>query len=237
MKSALTFNQFVKDNPFEKKILIVPNYTVGEQYIRQANDQGIPCINMECKTIYDLALGICQVETALNGEELKLINQEVATNLMMDIMQDQLHQLRYFVNPEWVDIPTASELIRQIDEIRMMVAQDVLKSKADSPKLLDLTMMLEAYENRLKKDSLVDYVILLKMAIDLVKNEAGFKNIRFGIFANTNTVGLERALITALAGADIEIIKTPHIEGIDRPETFYSQVPESFEVGNDLSKI
>ena len=122
VKSTLTFKQFVKDNPFAKKMLIVPNYTVGEQYIRQANDQGIPCIHLDCKTIYDLALGICQVQTALDGEELKLINQDVATNLMMDIMQDQLHQLRYFVNPEWIDIPTASELIHQIDEIRIMDA-------------------------------------------------------------------------------------------------------------------
>jgi len=40
VKSTLTFKQFVKDNPFVKKMLIVPNYTVGEQYIRQANDQG-----------------------------------------------------------------------------------------------------------------------------------------------------------------------------------------------------
>lgn len=237
MKSALIFNQFVKDNPFAKKMLIVPNYTVGEQYIRQANDQGIPCINLECKTIYDLALGICQVQTALDGKVLKLINQDVATNLMMDIMQDQLHQLRYFVNPEWIDIPTASELIRQIGEIRIMDAQDVLKIKADSSKLMDLTIILEAYENRLKKDTLVDYVSLLKMAIDLVKNEAGFKNSKFGIFANTNAIGLERVLITALAGADIEIIQTPRIEGIDRPETFYSRAPESFEVGNDLARI
>lgn len=237
MKSALTFNQFVKDNPFEKKILIVPNYSVSEQYIRQANDQEIPCINLECKTIYDLAFGICQVETALDGEELKLINQDVATNLMMDIMQNQLNQLRYFVNPEWIDIPTASELIRQIDEIRIMDAQDVLKTKADSPKLMDLTIILEAYENRLKKDTLVDYVRLLKMAINLVKNEAGFKNSKFGIFANTNAIGLELVLITAFAGADIEIIQTPRIEGIDRPETFYSRVPESFEEGNDLARI
>ena len=237
MKSALTFNQFIKDNPFKKKMLIVPNYTVGEQYIRQANDQGIPCINLECKTIYDLASGICQVQTALDGEVLKLINQDVATNLMMDIMQDQLQQLRYFVNPEWIDIPTASELIHQIDEIRIMDAQDVLKTKADSPKLIDLMMILEAYENRLKQDSLVDYVSLLKMAIDLVNNEAGFKNSKFGILANTNAIGLERALITAFAGADIEIIQTPRIEGIDQPETFYSRVSESFEEGNDLVRI
>lgn len=73
------------------------------------------------------------------------------------------------------------------------------------------------------------------MAINLVKNEAGFKNSKFGIFANTNAIGLERALITAFAGADIEIIQAPRIEGIARPETFYSRVPESFEEGNDLS--
>jgi len=235
VKACLSFNDFIGKFKLDKKIIIVPNYTIVAQYMRLANDQGIPCINLECKTIKDFAFGLCRTEAALNDRELRFIGEDVATNLIMDIMSQKLSQLRYFTNQEWIDIPTAGEIFHQLSDIRIMNARETLKNKAYSHKLKDLSILLDAYEKRLKDDSLLDYVDLLSMAISLVKKEDIVNTVNFAIFANTSVVGLERQFIEALAGPEIHLIKAPRIEGFECPDTNYSKDPLNYELGNDLS--
>lgn len=237
MKACLSFNDFIGKFKWDKKIIIVANYTIAAQYMRLANDQGIPCINLECKTIKDLVYGLCKTEAALNDRELKFIGEDVATNLIMDIMNQELAQLRYFTNQAWIDIPTAGEIFHQLSDIRITDAREILKDLGKSHKIRDLSILLDAYEKRLKDESLLDYVDLLSMAITLVKKEDIVNTINIGIFANTNVIGLERQFIEALAGPAIHLIKAPRIEGFELPDTNYSKDPQSYELGNDLSKL
>jgi ATP-dependent helicase/nuclease subunit B len=220
-----------------KKILIVPNYAIADQVVRMVNDAGIPCINLVCKTIRDLVVELCQSEAALQDNELRFIGEEVATNLMMDIMSEKRSELRYFIHEEWIDIPTAREIMRQIMDLRLVKAQENLKADADTDKIKDLNILFDCYDKRLSEADLLDYSALLIKAIDLLNQEKSLSPIKYGIFANTRAIGLERAFINTLIGAEAYIIKAHLVAGFDRPVTNYADDPRAYTVGNELSRL
>lgn len=237
MEKTLTFNSFIEMYKMNKKILIVSNYAIADQSVRMANEAGIPCINLECKTVRDLAVDLCRKDAVLQDNELRFIGEEVATTLMMDIMFEKRSELQYFIHEEWVDIPTAREIMRQIKDLRLLKAQENLKAGANTAKLKDLKILFNCYEKRLSEADLLDYSALLIKAIDLLNQEKSLSPIRYGIFANTRAIGLERALIKTLVGTEVSIIKAPYVAGFDCPVTNYSNDPKAYVLGNELSRL
>ncbi len=238
MEETLTFNSFIETFKMNKKILIVPNYTIAEQSVRMANEAGIPCINLECKTICDLVIELCQTEATLQDKELRFIGEEVATNLMMDIMSEKKSELSYFIYEEWIDMPTAREIMHQIMDLRLMKVQENLKTDADADKINDLNVLFDSYVKRLGQAGLLDYSDLLIKAIELLKKEKPFSQlVQYGIFANTRAIGLERELIHTLVGMEAYIIRAPFVAGFDCPVTNYSNEPEAYALGNELSRL
>lgn len=237
MEEILTFNSFIETFKMNKKILIVPNYAIADQVVRMANEAGLPCINLECKTIQDLVVELCQSEAVLQDNEIRFIGEEVATNLMMDIMSEKRSELQYFIHEEWINIPTAREIIRQIKDLRLVKAQEKLKADADVDKIKDLKILFNCYEKRLSEDDLLDYSALLIKAIDLLNEEKSLLPIKYGIFANTRAIGLEQALIKALVGTEVSIIKAPYVAGFDCPVANYANDPRGYVVGNELSRL
>jgi len=237
MEEILTFNSFIETFKMNKKILIVPNYAIADQVVRMANEAGIPCINLVCKTIRDLVVELCQSEAALQDNELRFIGEEVATNLMMDIMSEKRLELQYFIHEEWIDIPTAREIMRQIMDLRLVKAQEKLKANTDTAKLKDLKIIFDCYEKRLNESVLLDYSDLLIKAIELLKKEDSLSSIKYGIFPNTRAIGLERAFINTLVGTEASIIKAPFVAGFDCSVTNYANDPRAYVVGNELSRL
>lgn len=237
MEEMLTFNRFIETFKMNKKILVVPNYAIADQSVRMANKAGIPCINLECKTIRDLAVELCQLEAALQNNELRFIGEEVATNLMMDIMSEKRLELNYFIHEEWIDIPTAREIMRQIIDLRLVKAHKNLKAHADTDKIKDLKILFDCYEKRLSQGDLLDYSDLLIKAIELLKKEESLAPIKYGIFANTRAIGLEREFINTLVGTEAYVIKASLVAGLDCPVTNYSKDPMAYAWGNELSGL
>lgn len=237
MEEILTFNSFIETFKMNKKILIVPNYAIADQVVRMANEAGLPCINLECKTIRDLVVELCQSEAALQDNELRFIGEEVATNLMMDIMSEKRSELQYFIHEEWINIPTAREIMRQIMDLRLVKAQEKLKADADVDKIKDLKILFDCYEKRLSEDNLLDYSDLLIKAIDLINKKKSWSPIKYGIFANTRAIGLERAFINTFVGTEAYIIKAPFVAGFDCPVTNYANDPRAYVLGNQLARL
>lgn len=237
MEETLTFNRFFETFKMNKKILIVPNYAIADQAVRMANEAGILCINLECKTIRDLVVDLCRTDAALQDNELRFIGEEVATNLMMDIMSEKRLELHYFIHEEWIDIPTAREIMGQIMDLRLVKAQENLKTDADADKIKDMNVLFNCYEKRLSEDDLLDYSDMLIKAIDLINKEKSLSPIKYGIFANTRAIGLEREFINTLVGTEAYIIKAPLVAGFDCPVTNYSNDPRAYVLGNQLARL
>lgn len=237
MEEMLTFNRFIETFKMNKKILIVPNYAIADQAVRMANEAGIPCINLECKTIRDLVVDLCRTDAALQDNELRFIGEEVATNLMMDIMSEKRLELHYFIHEEWIDIPTAREIMRQIMDLRLVKTKENLKAHADTDKIKDLKILFDCYEKRLSESDLLDYSDLLIKAIELLKKEKSLSPVKYGIFANTRAIGLEREFINTLVGTEAYVIKAPFVAGLDCPVTNYTNDPKACVWGNELSRL
>ena len=237
MNTYMRFKELIKDYKMNKKILITPNHLLANQHIRKSIENNIPVINLEITTIHELANNLCKEKYDLNYKEFKAISSEVATNIVMDILNKNLPKLKYFKKKEWIDIKTAEEITKQIYDIRLMEAEDKLKENQDNIKLEDIYFILKEYEKQIKEEEFLDESEVLKEAIKLLKEENKTEDIKYAIFANTSVAGLQRSFISALTKENIMIIKAPYIEGINIPNTYYSRETEAYEKSNEVAAL
>lgn len=238
----IEFQEFIKRHQMTKKIVLVPNNITAIHSIRKCNEEGIVCVNLEYRTIKELAYELCKEDYALKNLEFKAIDQEVSVNIMIDILKRKKNELLYFNREEWIDLSTASEIITQLNDIRLTGAEEKLHSQAKakaSRKLEDLTNLLQEYVSFLEKESLLDYIEVLKKATSIVKQrkqETGKadNNVLYAVLANVQAIGLEKELITEYTKGSYCVIKAPYLQDLSVPTAYFAKQKEAFTEFNDF---
>jgi ATP-dependent helicase/nuclease subunit B len=166
--------QTCREYVLDEKWLLAPSRRVGNQWKDQVNLAGTNTVNLHTETIKSAVLRIVSDELASRGIEFA---SEVRSGLIVGAILEQLleaGQLSYLHQVESID-RLAQLVAKSIDDLRRAdLSADQCDSRAFEvdEKAADLKLLIQAYEDELLRQQLIDYAGCLRLATQLLNGES-----------------------------------------------------------------
>ncbi len=201
----MRLEDFIKENPFNTKVIFTNKVSFGNALIRQCNlRQGVGSFNYEVNTPLDIAK---QLLDSVKQEPVEYISQESEAYLMMNLLRDTQSTL---FPKSVITLGTSREVLLRVNEIRENGVTDAYVDESEKEgKIKELDRIVKSYEEYLSAKHIYDKCRVLEEATQLCisKKEAVLQliprlnNAVFGELSTSRFSTAERAFIDALTTA------------------------------------
>ena len=214
----------------EEKIFIVPSYRLGRQIGESLAAREIPWVNLRFMTLPALLDDVIGIEAAVRG--IKQISGAAALFLVEKIFRDLKTQdlLEYFSSLE-----TSAGIIKAILRSLKLLRESGISSEnlrtedyISDKKGRDIKLILEKYENELKRNNTLDRAGLYGLAceqLDYQRKKQTILNQKDGgpfylCLQEEALSRMERLFIEKLAGESLFFIPRGAVFGLECPRRF-----------------
>lgn len=222
-------HSLMRDRPYQEKVIIVDQYTNGEQIIEKYIKSGFLAINLSYKTVIDLAMTVfethssaaCQIIDAAIGSQL---SYQILTQLKEKGKLSYFHQME--VTPSF-----SRTIFQTIHALRMggfcshslNPAMFLTEEKGQ-----DMQQVLADYEVLMKKHQLIDQADILRGAIQFAQTNS---KVIYLLQSNLTISYLEEKFLTKILPESTAKLPLRPVYGVkfpERPILWEELVPFSF---------
>ncbi|MFH1422038.1 MAG: PD-(D/E)XK nuclease family protein, partial [Planctomycetota bacterium] len=213
---------FVEKYPLDEKILIVPSFVLGGQYLDRLAINGTPTINLRLATLWTLAMTAIENKLAEKNTE---IFGSVRIRLLVENIVERLaaeNKLKYFVPIQQMPGVTES-LYRAIGTLRQagIEAEKLDIRASETPdKLSDVKLILDNYEKDLRESNGLDISGIIAEANKQEKLNELFPETKFAVLAEHTYSKSEMKLIKAIAQNRLTVVPHDAVKGLKRPQHY-----------------
>ena len=206
--------------PREEKILITPDYRLGQQVLQSLVRSGTPWMNFRMAAASALASDIAEERIVSSG--LRRVSGPGILAIIDDLFRELFFagELRYFERHE-TNTGMNHALTGAIMELRTKgIRADNIKEKAfvSPDKARDIRLLLSGYEKYLEEKKLIDKAGLTMLAAECLVGYVPVPGRKYIIFSRYYMSGLERQFIERLAGPGLMVLEDGQVFGLKGPK-------------------
>ncbi|MHC4662297.1 MAG: hypothetical protein ACYS8W_11470 [Planctomycetota bacterium] len=219
---------FAEQYPLEEKILMLPDYRIGEHYLTLLAAAAVPVINFHVVSPMPLAKRIVEYDLAReNTEIVGSVGVQLAIERILGRLDGQ-GDLSYFSGS--LHLPGVVEVIyRAVVSLREVgiAAKDITqRAFREKAKGKDIRLILGEYEKFLADENAIDLPGMLRMAIDKAPSFRRYGNARFAVFAEFPISGLQLKLLEKISRGRLVVLPHDPVRGLERPGRYLSAKDE-----------
>lgn len=194
----MDIRDYLKNGTKKRRILIVSDLLKGEAILRSFEaSEGLPVCNVVCMTIAQIVDTLylwTQAEFGFDAGE-QYIDAEVVQSILRSILFREMDSLKYFNVEKMMNLATTSEIVHKVNLIRADGWKDADSAKtgevlatgfaselssealSDSAldRLSDLSKLVEAFEQFLSSENLLDSLGKCRLAVTALKEAEDLK--------------------------------------------------------------
>ena len=205
------------------KWLLAPSRRVGHQWLDAVARSGTPVVNVQVKTLRNLALELAAAEMSRQGlGYLQGVRREILVDGVLAGLRRSRGAYLAALNPS---AGLTRALCASVEDIRLagLAARDLRPAGFEvEAKGRDMAKVVRAYEQALKEARLVDYAGALRMAANRLRADPLVVSSETVVLVPADTEadlrGLERALWEAVPAERRRVLGVDRPEGADEPE-------------------
>ncbi len=161
-----------KEYPFEEKVIIVDQYSIGEQIIETYIKKGFQAINLKYKTVFDLALEVIEVQT---NEAFNIIDETIGSQLTYLVLTYLKEEglLMYFHRME-ITASFSRSIYKMIHSLRMAGhTSQTLRPNLflTEKKGQDIIGIFSRFEELLQVNNMIDSADVFRRAIQSAQKD------------------------------------------------------------------
>lgn len=224
-KTTENLSGICEEHRFEEKLLFVPSYSIGHQIGEYLAKTGTSWINLRVTTPMGFAQRLMALDLAAGG--IRLIESQERLVIIEKLFRGHSSsdkEGRYFEGRAEI-AGILKCLSNAVHELRMAGLNHkkvdpsafIIREKGE-----ELACLLDSYESFLVKNRLIDYVGLLRVAIDkLGKGEKVQKDRVAMVLSDFPLTQLEKDFIYLAGGEDLIVIDHTRPHGLSFPARFF----------------
>jgi ATP-dependent helicase/DNAse subunit B len=217
MKSLVNeLHSIMRDYPYQQKLIIVDQYSIGEQMIEAYVKSGASAINLQYKTVMDLAMEVLE---NYFPDSFQIIDSTIGSQLSYLALSELKEKglLRYFDQME-ITASFSRTIFQTIHTVRRAGYTNQTVNPAmflTEKKGKDLKLILTNYEEILQKYQLVDQAELLRIAAKYAETNS---QIVYLLQSNLSLSYLEEEFINKILPETTVKLPLQPVNGIKIPE-------------------
>jgi hypothetical protein len=214
--------------PREEKMLITPDYSIGQQVLQALAKSGTPWMNFRMTAASAIAQDVA--EEKLVAGNLKRVTGPGILAIIDDIFNSlsDTGKLKYFERHQ-----TNTGLNHALTSVIMELRTKGISSSDINEKHLtsgnkghDLKLILSGYEDFLKKNKLIDKAGLTMLALECLKKKRSSADGKYIILSRYYMSGLEREFLERFAGDSLMVIEDGRVFGLKGPRGVWAKEPD-----------
>ena len=219
-------------NPIGEKILIVPNYSAGREFLNRCAQDGVGTLNLKVETLSSLAEQTCEQELY---QSKKLIEADLANEILIGILIRLKSQgdLKYFNSLE-VTPGVSRAIYRSLLDLKKadlsFVGLSAEMFNNNVEKHQDIAGLWSEFSTELEKRNYWDLGDLFKIA---AAKPFDSRPIMYIVPSNLRMTVVERSFFDKLTKGKFEVLSIPQPKGLSVPQTSLENLPTIKETGND----